>query len=51
MVVANAEYAPYLEFGSQRMYGNRRLAPRPFLRPAFKRAQEGFERGIRSLLS
>lgn len=44
MVVANADYAPHLEFGTSRM------APRPFFRPAFERAREGFERALRSLL-
>lgn len=44
MVVANADYAPHLEFGTSRM------APRPFLRPAFERARDGFERALRSIL-
>jgi len=44
IVTPNADYAPHLEFGTTKM------APRPFLRPAFERARDGFEAGLRSLL-
>lgn len=44
IVFVNADYGMHLEFGTHKM------APRPFLRPAFDRAAPGFETGMRSLL-
>lgn len=44
IVFVNADYGMHLEFGT------RHMAPRPFLRPAFDRAEPGFEAGVRSLL-
>lgn len=43
-VGTNTEYAPYLEFGTHRM------APRPFMGPAFERAKPEFEKGLKELV-
>lgn|SRR5262245_1858713 len=43
-VGTNMEYAPVLEFGGAR------LAPRPFMGPAFERAEPVFKKGLKELI-
>jgi len=43
-VNVEAEYAPYLE------YGTSRIAPRPFLQPSFEEQRDDFKHGVDALI-